>query len=91
MSPHQPDERGAESPAMYRWQGGIDARLEEHSRRLDAINGDAKAARETAEQIVVQLAVLRTKVAVWASLGGLVGAGVVSGLVALLTKLGTGG
>lgn len=89
--PNTPDPRGAESPEMYRWQGGIDARLEEHGRRLDTINGDARLARETAEQIVIQLAVLRTKVAVWASLGGLVGAGVVSGLVALLTKLGTGG
>lgn len=73
---------------MSRWQGGVDARLAEYERRLTTMNGDARVARETAEEIIVQLAVLRTKVAVWASLGGLVGAGVVSGLVALLTKLG---
>lgn len=71
---------------MHRWQGGVDARLEEHSRRLDVINGDAKAAREAAEATQIQLAVLKTKVALWASGGGVVGAGLVSAAISLLTN-----
>lgn len=81
-----PDVRGAESHEMYKWQGGVDATLVEHGRRLDVMNGDAKAARQASETILVQLAVLRTKVAVWASIGGVVGAGIVSLVVALLTN-----
>lgn len=69
-----------------RWQGQVDARLEEHARRLDAINGDAKASRKAAEELLVQLAVLRTKVAVWATVGGFVGAGVVSLAVTIMSK-----
>lgn len=73
-----PDHRGAESDNMFRWQGRVDALLDEHGKRLDQINGDAKAARTAAEQILVQLAVMRTKIALWATIGGLVGAGIVS-------------
>lgn len=80
-----PDSRGAETAEMYRWQGGVDAKLEEHGRRLDTINGDAKRARTAAEDTVVQLAVLKTKVAMWASVGSLLGAGIVSALVQLLS------
>lgn len=68
-----------------RWQGQVERAIDEHTRRLDNINGDARAARKSTEQILIDLAVLRTKVALWASLGGLIGAGVVSGLVAVFT------
>lgn len=64
-----------------RWQGGVDARLDEHGRRLDTINGDSKRAREASEKIVVEIAVLKTKVAVWSGVGSLVGAGVVTFVV----------
>jgi hypothetical protein len=86
VNPGQPDPKGAESQQMYHWQGAVDARLDEHSRRLDTINGDAKAARQGTENIVVQLAVLKTKVAIWASLGGIGGAGIVSLAIQLLVK-----
>lgn len=66
---------------MARWQGGTDTEIREIKRRLGVINGDAKAGREAAEKTVVQLAVLKTKVAVWSALGGVVGAGVVTGLI----------
>lgn len=85
MANGSPDPRGAESPEMYRWQGGIDAKLADYSRRLDAMNGDAKAARIAAEQIVIQVAVLKTKIAIWGGVGGLAGAGIVSLVVALVT------
>lgn len=78
---------GAENMSMYRWQGGVDARLDEHGRRLDVINGDAKAARIASEDTLVQLAVLRTKVALWATLGSLMGAGVVTGTISFITKV----
>lgn len=80
----QPDYRGAESAEMWRWQGGIDQKLNEHTRRLDVMNGDSKAARVATEQILIEVAVIRTKIALWAGLGGLLGAGVVSAVVALL-------
>lgn len=74
-----------ESRDLWKWQGKVDQAIGEHARRLDVINGDARQAREVAEKILIELVVLRTKVAIWASLGGLVGAGIVSGLVAWLT------
>lgn len=74
-----------ETSEMWRWRGQVEQSIEEHTRRLDIINGDARAARTASEKILVELAVLRTKVAIWASLGGLVGAGIVSGLVSWLT------
>lgn len=79
-----PDQRGAESPEMYRWQGGVDVRLDSHEKRLDVINGDAKAARIASEDTQIQLAVLKTKVAIWSALGGVGGAGVVSLVVQLV-------
>lgn len=69
---------------MFRWQGGVDARLDEHGRRLNEINGDAKAARVTGEEIMVKLAVLNTKVAFWSTLGSLVGAGLMTAVIRLL-------
>lgn len=71
--------------ALWKWQGKVDQAIDDHGRRLDVINGDSRKAREASEKILIELAVLRTKVAIWASLGGLVGAGIVSGLVAWLT------
>lgn len=68
-----------------RWQGRVEQAIEDHTRRLNAMNGDAKAARTATEKILVELAVLRTKIAIWAALGGLIGAGIVSGLVAVFT------
>jgi len=54
--------------------------------RLETIDGDARAAREKAEEILVQIAVMRTKVAIWAGAGSLIGAGVISAIVALITR-----
>lgn len=97
------DDRGADPGAIYRWQGGVDAQLNEAHRRLDTINGDIRAMRlaleaqgqassEIAASVALEqgkfraeLAVLRTKVAFWSALGGLIGAGVVSAIVAILT------
>lgn len=74
-----------ETSDMWHWRGKVEQAIEDHSRRLDVINGDAKAARAASEKILVELAVLRTKVAIWASLGGLLGAGFVSGMVSWFT------
>jgi hypothetical protein len=79
------DGKGSESLEMSRWQGAVDQALKEHTRRLDGINGDAKVTRAGTEQLLIEVAVLRTKVALWASLGGIVGAGVVSVIVAIVT------
>jgi hypothetical protein len=76
---------GRKSTEMSRWQGAVDQALKEHTRRLDGINGDAKVTRAGTEQLLIEVAVLRTKVALWASLGGIVGAGVVSVIVAIVT------
>jgi hypothetical protein len=79
------DEHGAESPEMYRWQGRVDSEIIEMKRRLADINGDAKAARIASENLLIELAVLRTKVAVWSAAGGLIGAGIMSVIVAIVT------
>lgn len=71
---------------MYRWQGATEAILAEHSRRLNLVEGDAKATREAAEQTLVAIAVLKVKVALWASIGSLLGAGAVSAIVTVLTR-----
>lgn len=70
---------------MSRWQGTIDAKLAEHARRLDVINGDARAARLSGEKLLVEVAVIRTKVALWSATGGLLGAGAVTAIVAVIT------
>lgn len=81
------DEYGTSSHEMSRWQGSVDAKLGEHGRRLDTINGDARAAAKASEETLVQLAVLKTKVALWATLGSLLGAGFVTGLIGVLSRL----
>lgn len=82
--------QGETSTEIYRWQGHVDAILTEHSRRFDTLNGDVQRAREAAETTATDMAILKTKVAFWSALGGLVGAGVVSGVVAVLTAAGGG-
>lgn len=86
-----------------RWQGGIDARVTNNSRRLDNLNGSIEHidegitamrdqfSREMAavkEQFQTQIgglkeevAVLRTKVALWSAIGALAGGAVVSVVV----------
>lgn len=81
------DEKGAESAEMYRWQGRVDSQLTEHNRRLDTINGDAARARIASEEIIVQLAVIKTKVALWSTIGSLLGASLVTTIVQLVVRL----
>jgi hypothetical protein len=73
------------SEELARWQGKVDQLLDEHERRLASMNGDAKAARQATEKILVEVAIIKTKVAVWSAVGGLIGAGIVSGLMAVFT------
>lgn len=68
-----------------RWRGRVDQILEEHDRRLSSMNGDSRAARNATEKILIEVAIIKTKVAVWSAVGGLVGAGIVSGLVAVFS------
>lgn len=64
----------------------MDARLDEHGRRIDTINGDARRAREASETIIIQLAVLKTKVALWSTVGSLVGAAVMTAIIQWVTQ-----
>lgn len=70
---------------LSRWQGRVDQLIDEHERRLNAMNGDAKAARQATEKILIEVAIIKTKVAIWSAVGGLVGAGIVSGMMAVFT------
>lgn len=70
---------------LSRWQGRVDQLLDDHERRLNAMNGDAKAARQATEKILIEVAIIKTKVAIWSAVGGLVGAGIVSGMMAVFT------
>lgn len=44
------------------------------------------AVQNDVSDIKTNMAILKTKIAVWSSLGGLIGAGVVSAVVAIATK-----
>lgn len=74
-------------PDLERWRGSTEAHIRENSRRLDGINGSISRIEddigEMKVQLTTELAVLRTKVALWSAIGGLVGAGVVSAVVSL--------
>lgn len=70
---------------LSRWQGRVDQLIDEHERRLNAMNGDARAARQATEKILVEVAIIKVKVTIWSAVGGLVGAGIVSGMMAVFT------
>jgi hypothetical protein len=80
----------SDSLEFARWQGHIDTTLDGHGRRLDTINGDVRSTKDAMVEIKVNLAAdmasVKAKVAVFSAIGGLVGAGAVSAMFALLTK-----
>ena len=75
MSP--PDE-------LSRWQGSVDAELKGVKKDV----GDLQEAQRLSDQghvaLQVQIASLKTQIGVWSAAGGLIGAGIVSGLAAWL-------
>lgn len=80
------DQQHSDGAGLARWQGGVDATLAAHEKSLKDLNGDSKAARQATEKILVEIAVLRTKIAVWSALGGFAGAAVVTLVVAVVTS-----
>lgn len=69
------------------WRGRIEERVSGQGRKIEEMNGDAKAARKASEQLLIDVAILRTKIAVWSAIGGVTGAGIVSIIVAVVTHV----
>lgn len=67
------------------WRGTVERTLEEHERRLQAINGNIAAGVNAINQMSVTIAGLATRVALISSFGGLVGSAVVGVAVYFLT------
>lgn len=81
------------SGVLYRWQGEVDTEIKELKRRCDGHDKDGEDVQKTAELTLkeigalrVEIAVLKVRVAAFATIGSVFGAGVVSLAVSLLTK-----
>lgn len=70
---------------MHRWRGQVDEKLDSHGKRLDKINGSAENANKNTREILVELAVLKTKVGLYSAAGGVIGAGAISFVIQVLT------
>jgi hypothetical protein len=104
MTVHRDDESRHGTPGsveFYRWQGHIDETLNQHTRRLDTINGDIRDIKHSMENLErsmsrdmsemkvnfsSDMATLKAKVAMFSAIGGLVGAGVVSLVFGVITR-----
>jgi hypothetical protein len=51
-----------------RWRGTVDATLDDHERRLEAINGNIAAGVEAVHELAVEVATTRQRVAIYAGL-----------------------
>ncbi len=71
------------------WRGQTDSRIEEHDRRLDAINGSIDRSEAAVTNLKIAVEKVSTRVAIYAAVGGLIGSAfvaLVGGLVlAVLT------
>ncbi len=67
--------------ARDRWEGLTDARLERTVDRLDVINGDIKEMRVAVAKLSIDIAVLKTRAAMYSAGGAIVGGGLISFLV----------
>lgn len=65
------------------WQGRTDARLDSVIIRVDAQNGTLDKISSSITQITVDLAVVRSRVALFSAIGGLLGSGIVTVVIQL--------
>jgi hypothetical protein len=66
------------------WEGMIETRLKANEDRVRDLDRKADRTTDAIVKLRVQVVQLRTQVGIWSAVGGVVGAGVVSGIVALL-------
>lgn len=59
-------------PELLRWQGETDARIDEHGRRLNAINGHIRDGATALNAVALELGKLGTKMAIWSAVGGII-------------------
>lgn len=71
---------------LAHWQGSTDARVDEHDRRLDAINGNIEKMWQSLGKLDRTVAGLVGRVAVAASVAALVGSGLMTIAVYFITK-----
>lgn len=68
----------AERTRRDRWESKIEANLEQCLENDESFKSEMVQMRTTISALTLELAVLKTKVAVWAALGSLAGGGFVS-------------
>lgn len=74
-----------EAERRARWEGRTDAHQAENSRRIDGINGGVDQLQECQTEILTEIAALKTKVGLFAAIGGLLGAGIVTFILTVVT------
>lgn len=65
-----------------RWQGQVDERMARTQDRVDVINGDMREIRDILTKMSLDLAVVKTKIAIWAAVGSLAGGAFASFILA---------
>lgn len=68
---------------LAKWQGQVETMIGENTRRLNAINGSVEAIDDNIGEIKVDLATLKTKLAIYSAIGGLAGSGAVTFVLGL--------
>jgi len=72
-----------------RWEGAVAQTLDEHDRRLDAINSSIEKTATTLNLLATQIATVATRVTVYAAVGGAI-AGIAASIIVALIVRGTG-
>lgn len=71
---------------LARWQGKMDERIKAGDQRYDRIEAQTKEILESQGELAVEVAQIKTKVALYGALGGLAGSAVVTLIVVIATK-----
>lgn len=71
---------------LARWQGRIEERVDQTQKQVKTLTGDVHTIKEEIVGLRVDLATVKTKVAVWAAVAAVVGAASASAGVQLLVR-----
>jgi len=83
MTPMTEHQREAD---FHRWAGGVDQQLASATDRLDKLNGQIDDVRKLLAQLSLDVAVIKTRVAIYSALGSLAGGAVVSFIASQLSR-----
>jgi hypothetical protein len=81
--PPGPDASAVE---LARWQGGIDQKMSEGQERFDRMEKAIEGMDEKLDLVIGDLREVKTKLAMYATVGGLIGSAIVTFIVAIGTN-----